>query len=107
MFTALVHPDNSLNSFLSYSNVDSWRVIEVQSSQNDNGDGAAIAACEVTEYLLVFQTLAIYVDQQGRRTRDREIMYPAIPTFISKFVLKLRLLCDLNCILFPSRSSSL
>lgn len=36
------------------------------------------------EFLLVFQTLAIYVDLQGRKSRDREIMYPAVPTHISK-----------------------
>ncbi len=35
------------------------------------------------EFLLVFQTLAIYVDLQGRKSRDREIMYPAVPTHIS------------------------
>lgn len=34
------------------------------------------------ELLLVFQTLAIYVDLQGRKSRDREIMYPAVPTHI-------------------------
>lgn len=36
------------------------------------------------EFLLVFQSLAIYVDLQGRKSRDREIMYPAVPTHISK-----------------------
>lgn len=69
-FIALVHPDNQLSAFLNYSGVDAWRVIEIQ------GHG---------EYLLVFQTLAIYVDLQGRKSRDREIMYPALPTHISMF----------------------
>lgn len=63
-----------------YSNVDSWRVIEA-----DGGDGQALASGEASEYLLVFQTLAVYVNQQGRKTRDREIMYPAVPIFISEF----------------------
>jgi hypothetical protein len=54
--------------------------VNQQSSQTDSDDGLA----ETTEYLLVFQTLAVYADQQGRKTRDREIMYPAEPTFISK-----------------------
>lgn len=31
--TALVHPENQLNTFLAYSGVDAWRVIEVQPSQ--------------------------------------------------------------------------
>ncbi|ERL93268.1 hypothetical protein D910_10564 [Dendroctonus ponderosae] len=35
------------------------------------------------EYLLVFGTLAAYVDKHGRKSRDREIMYPAVPTAIS------------------------
>lgn len=34
------------------------------------------------EYLLVFSTLAAYVDRHGRRSREREIMYPALPTAI-------------------------
>ncbi|XP_062557470.1 serine/threonine-protein kinase Genghis Khan isoform X2 [Armigeres subalbatus] len=70
----LVHPENQLNNFLAYSGVDAWRVIEIQSGQGSNAHG---------EYLLVFQTLAIYVDLQGRKSRDREIMYPAVPTHIT------------------------
>lgn len=70
-----------MSHFLAYSNVDTWLVVEVaQSSHNnsiDNNDG------ESAEYLLVFQTLAIYVDQHGRKTRSIEIMYPALPTFIT------------------------
>jgi serine/threonine-protein kinase MRCK len=74
---ALVHPENQLNAFLMYSGVDAWRVIEIQSSQSSGG---------YAEFLLVFQTLAIYVDIQGRKSRDREIMYPAVPTYICKFL---------------------
>lgn len=70
----LVHPENQLNNFLAYSGVDAWRVIEIQSGQGSSAHG---------EYLLVFQTLAIYVDLQGRKSRDREIMYPAVPTHIT------------------------
>ena len=74
----MVHPDNNISHFLSYSNIDTWHVVEVNSSHIDNNiDG------DCMEYLLVFQTLAIYVDQQGRRTRTYEIMYPATPTFIT------------------------
>jgi serine/threonine-protein kinase MRCK len=62
-----------------YSGVDAWRVIELQASQGSGGYG---------EFLLVFQTLAIYVDIQGRKSRDREIMYPAVPTHISEFTNK-------------------
>lgn len=68
-----MHPENQLSTFLTYSGVDAWRVIEIQPSQGSSG-----------ELLLVFQTLAIYVDLLGRKSRDREIMYPAQPNHISK-----------------------
>lgn len=63
-------------AFLNYSGVDAVRVIEIQCPGGIFG-----------EYLLVFQTLAIYVDLQGRKSRDREITYPANPTHISKLIL--------------------
>lgn len=65
---ALVHPDNQLLGFLAFSTVDAMRAIELPRG----------------EYLLVFHTLAVYVDSQGRKSRDREIMYPAIPLAVSK-----------------------
>nr|CAD7440144.1 unnamed protein product [Timema bartmani] len=60
---SLVHPDNQLLGFLAYSAVDALRAIELSRG----------------EHLLVFHTLGVYVDSQGRKSRDREIMYPAIP----------------------------
>ncbi|XP_067626892.1 serine/threonine-protein kinase Genghis Khan isoform X2 [Eurosta solidaginis] len=70
--TSLIHPENQLCAFLNYSGVDAVRVIEIQCAGGIFG-----------EYLLVFQTLAIYVDLQGRKSRDREITYPANPTHIT------------------------
>jgi hypothetical protein len=67
---ALVHPDNQLLGFLAYSAVDAMRAIELSRG----------------EFLLVFQTLGVYVDAQGRKSRDREIMYPAIPQAVSKLL---------------------
>lgn len=64
---SLVHPDNQLLGFLAYSAVDAMRCVELSRG----------------EFLLVFQTLGLYVDSQGRKSRDREIMYPAIPLFVS------------------------
>lgn len=64
---SLVHPDNQLLNFLTYSAVDAMRCVELSRG----------------EFLLVFQTLGLYVDAQGRKSRDREIMYPAIPLFVS------------------------
>ncbi|XP_075169358.1 serine/threonine-protein kinase gek isoform X2 [Haematobia irritans] len=69
---SLIHPENQLCAFLNYSGVDAIRVIEIQCAGGGYG-----------EYLLVFQTLAIYVDLQGRKSRDREIMYPALPSHIT------------------------
>lgn len=67
---ALVHPDNQLMGFLAYSAVDSMRAIELPRG----------------EYLLVFQTLGVYVDAQGRKSRETELMYPAIPLAVSKYI---------------------
>ncbi|XP_076641464.1 serine/threonine-protein kinase gek isoform X3 [Halictus rubicundus] len=64
---SLVHSENTLLGFLTYSSVDALRCIELPRG----------------EFLLVFHTLAVYVDSQGRKNRDREIMYPAVPTAVS------------------------
>lgn len=68
-FIALLHPDNPLQATLSCSAVEALRVVELPRN----------------EYLLVFGTLAAYVDRHGRKSRDREIMYPALPTTICKY----------------------
>ncbi|XP_045464345.1 serine/threonine-protein kinase Genghis Khan isoform X2 [Harmonia axyridis] len=64
---SLLHQDNPLYSTLFCSPVEALRVIELPRH----------------EYLLVFGTLAAYVDRHGRKSREREIMYPAVPTAIS------------------------
>ncbi|GLV45544.1 genghis khan [Carabus blaptoides fortunei] len=64
---SLLHPDNPLAATLAHSCIEAVKVVELPRG----------------EYLLVFGTLAAYVDQHGRRTRDREIMYPAVPTAFS------------------------
>lgn len=63
---SLLHPENPLQQTLACSAVDAHRVVELPKF----------------EYLLVFGTLAVYVDRHGRKSRDREIMYPAVPTAI-------------------------
>lgn len=67
----MVHSENTLLGFLTYSAVDALRCIELPRG----------------EFLLVFHTLAVYVDSQGRKSRDREIMYPAVPIAVSKYIL--------------------
>lgn len=61
---SLLHVDNPLQATLAHSSIEAVRIVELPRN----------------EYLLVFGTLAAYVDQNGRKTRDREIMYPAVPT---------------------------
>lgn len=64
---SLVHPDNHVMGFLSYQAVDALLAVELNRG----------------EFLLVFQTLAVYVDSQGRKCREREIMYPSLPVAVS------------------------
>ncbi|XP_064212287.1 serine/threonine-protein kinase Genghis Khan isoform X2 [Tribolium castaneum] len=63
---SLVSSENPLHATLACNAVEALRVIELPRH----------------EYLLVFGTLAAYVDRHGRKSRDREIMYPAVPTAI-------------------------
>lgn len=46
----------------------------------------ALSCIEVTrgEYLLVFNLLAVYVDASGRKSREKELMYPALPTAVGE-----------------------
>jgi serine/threonine-protein kinase MRCK len=67
MITALVHPDNQMLGFLAYNPVDALCAIELPKN----------------EFLLVFNTLSVFVDVQGRKSRDKEIMYPAIPVAVA------------------------
>ena len=64
---SLVHPDNQMLGFLAYNPVDALGAIELPRG----------------EFLLVFNTLGVYVDLQGRKSREVEIMYPAQPLAIA------------------------
>ena len=74
--------------FLAYSPVDALGAIELPNS----------------EFLLVFNTLGVYVDMQGRKSRDREIMYPAVPTDISVCDGKLLVYSDTHIDVFDTVS---
>ncbi|XP_058807394.1 serine/threonine-protein kinase Genghis Khan isoform X2 [Phymastichus coffea] len=65
---SLVHPENALLNLLTFNALDAFRCIELKKSG---------------EYLLAFYSLAVYVDSQGRKSRDREIMYTAYPNAVS------------------------
>lgn len=64
---SLVNPDCSDLSFLSHNLVDPLLAIELH---ND-------------EYLLIFSQLGIYVDGYGRKSRSKELMFPAPPEAVS------------------------
>ena len=61
----------------------------------------ALRCVEVTarpgEFLLVFTLLAVYVDSAGRKTRDKEIMYPGVPTAIGEQYGSYNLISSANC----------
>lgn len=65
---ALIHQENPLYNTLGFNNVEPLRIIELPRN----------------EYLLVFSSLAVYVDRHGRKSREREIMYPALPVAVGK-----------------------
>lgn len=64
---SLVHPESQSLGFLSMTQCEALSCIEVTRG----------------EYLLVFNLLAVYVDASGRKSREKEIMYPAIPTAVA------------------------
>ncbi|XP_069743939.1 serine/threonine-protein kinase MRCK alpha-like isoform X3 [Narcine bancroftii] len=61
---SLLHPDDHTLSFIAQQPNDAICAVEISSK----------------EYLLCFSTVGIYVDCQGRRSRQQELMWPAIPT---------------------------
>ncbi|XP_041985755.1 serine/threonine-protein kinase Genghis Khan isoform X3 [Aricia agestis] len=61
---SLVHPDNQVSVFLTHS-----------------GARPLCAREAGAEWILVFSALALYVDRNGLRARDHEIMYTAQPAY--------------------------
>ncbi|XP_072933847.1 serine/threonine-protein kinase Genghis Khan [Epargyreus clarus] len=62
--TSLVHPENQVSVFLSHSGARALCAKQLASGQ---------------DWLLVFAALALYVDRNGLRARDAELMYTAHP----------------------------
>ncbi len=84
----MVHPDNQMLGFLAYNPVDAMYAVELPNR----------------EFLLVFNTLGVYVDVQGRKSRDREIMYPAVPVDVSVCDGKLLVYADTHIDVFDVAS---
>ena len=74
--------------FLAYNPVDALGAVELPNR----------------EFLLVFNTLGVYVDMQGRKSRDKEIMYPALPEKISVCDGKLLVYSDTHIDVFDTLS---
>ena len=74
--------------FLAYNPVDALGAVELPNR----------------EFLLVFNTLGVYVDMQGRKSRDREIMYPALPEKIAVCDGKLLVYSDTHIDVFDTLS---
>ncbi|NWW72225.1 MRCKA kinase, partial [Climacteris rufus] len=61
---SLLHPDDHTLSFVSQQPTDAICAVEISNK----------------EYLLCFSSVGVYVDCQGRRSRQQELMWPATPT---------------------------
>ncbi|KAM9609153.1 serine/threonine-protein kinase MRCK alpha isoform 6-T6 [Morphnus guianensis] len=61
---SLLHPDDHTLSFISQQPTDAICAVEISNK----------------EYLLCFSSVGVYVDCQGRRCRQQELMWPATPS---------------------------
>ncbi|XP_026551429.1 serine/threonine-protein kinase MRCK alpha isoform X3 [Pseudonaja textilis] len=61
---SLLHPDDHTLSFITQQPTDAICAVEISNK----------------EYLLCFSSVGIYVDCQGRRSRQQELMWPAAPS---------------------------
>uniref|UniRef100_A0A8C6VA34 Serine/threonine-protein kinase MRCK alpha n=1 Tax=Neogobius melanostomus TaxID=47308 RepID=A0A8C6VA34_9GOBI len=60
---SLLHPEDHTLSFIPQQSLDALCAVEISSK----------------ELLLCFSAIGVYVDSQGRRSRQQELMWPAIP----------------------------
>uniref|UniRef100_A0A8C5FBI1 CDC42 binding protein kinase alpha (DMPK-like) b n=1 Tax=Gadus morhua TaxID=8049 RepID=A0A8C5FBI1_GADMO len=60
---SLLHPDDQTLAFIAQDGLDSLCAVEISSK----------------ELLLCFSAIGLYVDSQGRRSRQQELMWPATP----------------------------
>ncbi|XP_074078942.1 serine/threonine-protein kinase MRCK alpha isoform X7 [Macrotis lagotis] len=61
---SLLHPDDHTLSFIAQQPTDAICAVEISSK----------------EYLLCFSSVGVYIDCQGRRSRQQELMWPAVPS---------------------------
>lgn len=61
---SLLHPEDHTLAFIPQQSLDALCAVEISSK----------------ELLLCFSAIGVYVDSQGRRSRQQELMWPAVPT---------------------------
>ncbi|XP_066553495.1 serine/threonine-protein kinase MRCK alpha isoform X2 [Amia ocellicauda] len=61
---SLLHPEDHTLAFITQQGMDAICAVEISSK----------------EYLLCFGSIGVYVDCQGRRSRQQELMWPAVPS---------------------------
>ncbi|KAJ8270484.1 hypothetical protein GJAV_G00115340 [Gymnothorax javanicus] len=61
---SLLHPEDHTLAFIGQQGLDTICAVDISSK----------------EFLLCFNCLGVYVDCQGRRSRQQELMWPAVPT---------------------------
>uniref|UniRef100_A0A671QLP2 Serine/threonine-protein kinase MRCK alpha n=1 Tax=Sinocyclocheilus anshuiensis TaxID=1608454 RepID=A0A671QLP2_9TELE len=61
---SMLHPDDPTLAFIKAENLDALCAVEISNK----------------ELLLCFSKIAVYVDTHGRRSRQQELMWPAMPT---------------------------
>uniref|UniRef100_A0A665W844 Serine/threonine-protein kinase MRCK alpha n=1 Tax=Echeneis naucrates TaxID=173247 RepID=A0A665W844_ECHNA len=60
---SLLHPEDHTLAFIPQNNLEALCAVEISSK----------------ELLLCFSSIGVYVDSQGRRSRQQELMWPAVP----------------------------
>uniref|UniRef100_A0A8D2Q8M4 Serine/threonine-protein kinase MRCK alpha n=1 Tax=Varanus komodoensis TaxID=61221 RepID=A0A8D2Q8M4_VARKO len=71
---SLLHPDDHTLSFIAQQPTDAICAVEISNK----------------EYLLCFSSVGVYVDCQGRRSRQQELMWPATPSSSFSFLVMVR-----------------
>lgn len=68
---SLLHPEDHTLAFIPQQNLDALCAVEISSK----------------ELLLCFSSIGVYVDSQGRRSRQQELMWPALPNAACEYII--------------------
>lgn len=68
---SLLHPEDHTLAFITQQGLDALCAVEISGK----------------ELLLCFSCIGVYVDSHGRRSRQQELMWPAVPTSCCKNII--------------------